>query len=234
MRIEQRGGFTLVELMMAISILGVILTMTYGALSSIMRAKNVIEDQREVRQVANAILTRLSREMQLAYPGIPRMPPADNLDDRFGSKDNLLGESSMIDSERPADRITFVALSAGQYVPDGLTHGGLVQISYSLREDPEQERVDGRPVFVLIREEVPYLRPYENAYRQRMVFPLTERIRSFQLRYLDLENDQWVSTWGNEKAMGLPAMIEFSFELESEQGVRSWYTSAVPLRRSFT
>ncbi|MCB0354380.1 MAG: prepilin-type N-terminal cleavage/methylation domain-containing protein [Bdellovibrionales bacterium] len=228
------SAFTLIELMMAIAILGVILTMIYGALTSIMRAKNVIEDQREVRQIANAVLTRLTREMQLAYPGIPRLPPPDKLEERFGSKDNLLGEKETVGSGRPADHIVFVALSAGQYVPDGLTHGGLVQISYSMQEDPEEKSADGKSVYVLVREEVPYLRPYEDAYKQRMVFPLTNRIRSFQLRYLDLENDEWVSTWGNEKGMGLPAMIEFSFELESEQGARTWYTSAVPLRRSFS
>ena len=63
-RRKHSSGFTLVELVIAISILSVILTVAYSSLSYIIRTKKLLDDRRDVSAVANAVLLRVSREIQ--------------------------------------------------------------------------------------------------------------------------------------------------------------------------
>ncbi len=227
-------GFTLIELILAISLLALVVTVTYSSLGNIIETKVILEDQREIRQIANASVVRLARELQLAYEGIARLPPQNDLTKRYHSSDNLLGEYEQI-GDTVFSRITFVALSGGQYMPDGETHTGIVQISYYIRENPEYNSSLNTNRYVLVREEIPYIRPFEKAYEKQMVFPLTEEIIGFNLRYFDADRMKWNDTWGEEGSQatdGLPAIVQFTLSFRSERGKEESYTTAVPLRSS--
>lgn len=224
------AAFTLVELLLAISLLSAVVAVAYSALSGMIRTKIVVEDKRESRQIANSVLTRLSRELQLAYPNIPRLPPRDNITHRFHSSQNLLGERQALAGGLPGDSITFVALEAGQYMGEREHSAGTVQISYYLTETPDGMRYQEHPAYTLVREEIPYIRPFEEAYEQVIVFPIVDRILSLEFRYFDGKNLQWVDSWGAENQQGLPDIIEFTLQLLSEEGLVDTYTTSVPLR----
>ncbi|MCB0333751.1 MAG: hypothetical protein KDD55_09655, partial [Bdellovibrionales bacterium] len=152
----------------------------------------------------------------------------------FHSSDNLLGEREQI-GDTTFSKITFVALSGGQYMPDGATHTGMVQISYYVRENPDYDPARHPSKYVLIREETPYTRPFDKAYEKQMIFPLTEEIIGFDLFYFDADGMKWHETWGEEGSQatdGLPAMIQFTLSLRSERGKEESFTTAVPLRSS--
>lgn len=223
-------GFTLVELLLAIALLVVVLSVTYSSLHSIITTKIILEDQRESRQIANATLLRLTRELQLASEGIARLPSKNNLKKPNHSSDNLLGEQESIGG-KTFSKITFVAHSGGQYIPDGGTHVGIVQITYVVRENLENQNPDPeKRTYTLVREEVPYIRPFEKAYEKQMIFPLTNRLIGLDFRYYDSVQAEWHESWGGETTNKLPSMVEFTLRLRSERGKIDSYTTTVALR----
>lgn len=226
-----QAGFTLIELIIAFSLLAIILSVGYGALSQIMRGASALDDQRDVTLIANSLLTRLSRELQLAYfdERTFLLPPRDKLDQKTPPNPPLLGESQTLANGAPGDNITFLAMEGGQYLPDGGTHTGIVQITYRVEADPEQPR-NSDSTYYLIRDETPLKPDPKQAYKNSMVFPLTNKLVSLEFQYYDPEKEQWSAQWGDESKRRLPALVRFSVALQSPHGRVQHYTTAVPLR----
>lgn len=226
---QRRNGFTLVEVVIAIGILGVMLAIGYGTLRNILVSKQLLDDGRDARLVADAVVGRMSRELQLAFEGTALLPPRSNMNQPYSSRISLIGEAESIDADAKADSITFLALEGGQYLPDGGTHSGIVQVSYRMVETPPEQAV-GDSKYSLVREEVPYIRPAKRAYRRSVVFPITDRIESLQFMYLDDNKDEWVDSWGSAGREGLPGQVWFSITLKSGTGKISTYATTIPMR----
>lgn len=229
-RHSQEFGFTLIELIVALSLLAVVTTIAYGALSGILHTKQILDDSRDTRAVAHAILLRLSRELQLADPKSVLLPPKDNPKSPYPARVTLVGEPKEIGNNRNGDTLTFLALEGGQYMPDGGAHSGVVQITYRVEKDPDSNESGENETFYLVREETPLLRPAENAYKKSMVFPLTKNLVSLQFKYYDRDNEEWLSFWGKNDRVGLPAMVQFTFQLRSSRGQVKTLSSTVPLK----
>lgn len=222
-------GFTLLEIVLALTILGIMMTVAYSALGSITTSKRALDDNRDIRAIANSVLIRLRRELQLAFNQLPLLPPRDDLEKRYPARINLIGEKGSLANGNPGDRITFMALEGGQYVPDGGTHSGVVQVTYRAADNPNATGAgaDG----VLVREEVPYQRPFEKAWDKAMVFPVTERLVSLEFAYYDEDDETWLDSWGGEGGKdGLPQMVRFTLALRAPSGKVQTYSTIVALR----
>jgi prepilin-type N-terminal cleavage/methylation domain-containing protein len=229
-RILASRGFTLLEITMALSLLSFIAILGYSTVFSLVESKKVLDDQRDARFIANAVLSRLTRELQSAFSGVPLLPSRDSVNLANAQPQqsiNLIGKEETLPNGEPGANIRFVALEAGQYLPDGGTHSGLVQIEYRVAEDPDDPT---RQRYILVRDETPVTRPFDKAYAKTMTFPITKELISFRLRYYDPGDEQWVTEWGSEGRVKLPGAIEFSVTLRSQAGVLSRFVSAVPLR----
>ena len=227
-------GFTLVEVVIAISILTMILGTAYSAITQIISTKKILDDKRDTSLIASSIVRRLSKELQLTVAehnlifSNPAAAPSANL--KFlGTARTNLGEGSSL---------TFIAMEGGQYLPDGGTHTGLVQITYRLAKDPEKREVSD--VYSLIREEMPYVSlpntsdpriwqtAVEKAFSKRIIFPIAENVLNFKLKFYDLYEDRWSDEWGAGQK-DIPAMINYSVTLISELGNLETYETTVPL-----
>ena len=228
-------GFTLIELVIAIGILGLVLTVAYGGLSQIMRSKKMLDDGRDSSLVANAVLLRLTRELQMAYRDDQTflLPPRDKIDDQSGPQPVLLGEEDKLGNGEPGDSITFLALEGGQYLPDGGTHSGVVQITYRVEEDPDQSAASSN-TYYLIRDETPHKSDPKEAYRYSMIFPITSKLVSLAFDYYDPEKDQWTTKWGDEQKNKLPLMIRFTLAIQSPLGRINSYSTVVPVRAALS
>ena len=224
-----KRGFTFLELTISIAILAFIMVVTYGALTQIIRAKKQLDDSRDSKTIADAILVRITRELQLAYPDGAIMPPSNKLKEPYPGQPRLLGKAQKGSDGASSDSISFLALEGGQYMPDGGGHTGVVQISYRAERDPEDKT--GKSVF-LIREEVPYTRPYENAYKKRMTFPVTRNLVSLKFRYFDGKKEQWVDQWGQPPLTWLPAIVKFTIKIRSPLGKIDEFTTSVYIAAS--
>ncbi len=229
-RTGRPGGFTIIEVVLAISILAIIMSVTYSVLNQIIRTKQMLDDSREVKAIVNSILIRMTREIQLARAGFPLLPGRDKLDQPNKPSVNLIGESVELPNGLPGDSVTFLAAQGGQYLPDGTSHSGDVQITYRVEEDPEQKG-DRDRTYYLIREELPYIRSAEKAYRQAMIFPVTNKLVSLSFRFFDPRSSKWVSSWGTSAgSMKLPKLVEFEVRVKSSNGTVEAFKTAVALR----
>lgn len=223
------SGFTLIELVIALGIFGIVMSIAYFSLSSITQAKQVLDDTRDNRFVADAILSRMTRELQLAFAGLALMPPQDRLSQPYPAKVCLVGEEDTLRNGQPGDRINFLAMEGGQYLPDGGAHSGIVQISYRVEPDPDQP-LSSDSTYYLVRQETPYIRPFEKAYEKTMVFPITRRLIGLEFRYLSRDEDEWSKTWGEDDRLNLPRLVQLTVKIRSPQGIIDSFTTSVPFR----
>lgn len=232
-------GFTLIEIVIAIAILAVILGTAYATITQILNAKRFLDDKRDVSFTAYSIIGRLSREFQLTVGDTALIFTSNDPNSSASGTLNLLGQAEGNTTSGFRDSVTFVASEGGQYLPDGGTHTGLVQITYRVAKDPEKG-TDNQDLS-LIREEVPYAtlpntnnqkdweEAKEKAFSQRMVFPVTENVVSFHLNYYDIDNEKWLRTWDEDKKGTVPALIHFNVVLRSPLGEIETYSSMVPI-----
>lgn len=226
---NRAGGFTLIELVISIAILSIMLTIGYTALSGISRSKVLLDDERDLRFLADSILGRMSRELQLAVAGSPLLKPPDQTNQASTNRASLVGDAGRIDNA-DADSISFVALEGGQYLPDGQSHSGLVQISYRLATDPESSG-QGQERYLLMRNEVPYIRPIDKAFARSMIFPVAKDVLNLRFRYLAADKNEWLAEWGQDASQViLPRVIEFSVTVRSPRGHIKEFKTSVPLR----
>lgn len=222
-------AFTLLEIVIAISILAVVVVITYSTLSHIIQAKKILDDRRDTTFIASAVLNRVTRELQLAFSSIALLPPRDEVSNnkRIDARLNLIGEENPLPNGEYGDSVQFVALEGGQYLPDGGAHSGLVQITYRLEQNPDSPDPQRH---VLIREETPIISPPEQAYERTMTFPISKDVIGLKLRYFNREDNNWIDTWGSDGHLKLPAMVEMTLRIKSPIGEISTYTTAVALR----
>lgn len=229
-QIKTSRGFTLIELLLAFFILSLMLGITFGVISGVNRSKAVLEDTRAVHLSLDSLVLRLFRELQLADPGTTIMPPENELNKPYPGGTSLLGEPQQLIGEVRADSLTFMAKGGGQFIDDGSSNTGLVQIRYRLEPNPDKAR-DPEAEYYLVRDEAPLIRPYEDAYKKRITFPVAKNVDGLKFRYLS-HNGQWSDEWGKGDLKGLPRIVEFTLKIKSPSGNIESFTSAVPLKSS--
>jgi type II secretory pathway pseudopilin PulG len=225
---------TLIEVVMALAVLSVLLVVAIGSLSSLSRSKKAIDDYQDVYLVAQSLLRRVTRELQLVTcdkrnatscdKARGLLPPPDRTDERTGAL--FLAEQGSGDS---LNSITFLAMEAGQYLPGGETRSGMVQISYRLGK--EEGNIGENRLFSFIRDEIPYIFPASEAYKKRITFPITSNVVRFDFQFYDRDNQSWTNEWGKDAGtqIRLPVLIKFSLVLRSANGVDIPFETIVPV-----
>lgn len=208
-------AFTLVEVIIAIGILTLIFMAGFRAVSQISTSKVMIDDQREVLQIASSIFTRLTREMQMIS--------------RTYLSDPAFQNRYYVHSEPEQDfpAISFMASEAGQFVPGSGKNSGLVMLTYRLAKNPDS---DEEFAHLLIRDEIPDLKPFEDALEERLTFPLSNRVSALSFDFYSFEDKKWLSSWLEERRM--PAIIRINLEIISQREERFTFSTSVPVKAS--
>ena len=232
-RLTNRGkkeskGFTLIEILLSLSILSLIVGVSYGSMRQIIRAKKTLDDKRDSQIIANSILNRVSREFQLAT-GTALIQRPQEQSRKYSSDVHLLGEQAQTTEGTNRDSIRIMAMEAGQYLPDGQRQSGLVQLVYRMEEPPKE---DNPPpgTYWLIREEIPAITPIEEAHEKMIIFPVAKNVTSLSFRYYNSQKEEWSQDWGTENNVGLPGQIEMRISLVSPLGIEDVFTTRVALR----
>jgi general secretion pathway protein J len=224
---KRARGFTLIEVILAISILSIMVVLNYRMIRSVIESKLIVDDRREAMFVANSVLTRLTRELQLAVTKPKLLPPCDQANATRPT--TVFMSTSGEQGQGPV--ITFSAREAGQYIPDGGTRSGVVQITYRVDKDPEAPR-DKDGALLLIREEMPNRNPTQLACKGVIRFPISNNLVALEYKFYDKRTREWSNDWTGPKSSNLPDIVQFSLTLKSPNGTLDTYTSAVALRSS--
>lgn len=237
-RKNEQLGFTLIEVILAIAILAVMFTLNYKILRGIVTAKQLVEDRRDAMYIANSLITRLSRELQLAV-AIPRrhrlfncpegpvgaqqlQPPAP---DAQGEGD-AASQFFLGSSKENGASVQFMAKGAGQQTADASGQTGVVMLKYTVAQDPERRSERNAPL-MLIRSETPSSGQLLRDCANEMHFPITANLISFNLRFFDAKMNSWSDEWDASRSSRLPNIIEFTVSLITPKGNRVTHTSAV-------
>lgn len=226
-----KNAFTLIEVVIAITIVAIMTTIIFSAVSKISRVKQTLDDQRDAAMIANALLTRLTAELQRITTDEKLMPLKSQLDMPFPANTHVYGQNQKLASDTQADEITFVAKDANQYIPNQAALSGVVQIRYFVAQDPDRRSstTDGAPIYSLIRHEAPVLNDPQVAYQHELIFPITHQLAGLNFRYLNRDEARWEDEWDRGKGQ-LPDVIALTVKIRSPLGRLFSYMTSVPVK----
>lgn len=191
-------GFTLLEVLLAIFIGSIVLTVLYSSFFQIIKAKDVVESELDLYNEARVVFSKMTEDFESAYASgkvfdssLAGAPPFFN-----GSKD---GENS---------RVNFTSLSRQPALNS--TDSDQAEISYYLEPVPEST------LYYLVREENPRI----GAGAGGIKYPISESLVGFNLRYLT-ENDSeggLAEEFSGDEAGVLPKAVEVRLTMRSPRG----------------
>lgn len=215
-----RRGFTLLEIMIATTILAIILVTVYGVVSRALYAKNHSEDRADLYASGREAALKIADELEGALPPIA------------GRNIGFIGTPG---TERvPMDSVQFDAVVHRLYSTTE-TRGGRALISYSLDPIPDTPNL-----FALRRQEQllteaapeedvnagtadnPDAAPAEPAVYAAYVL---DQVAGLRFRYLDPLTGEWVDSWDTtvqpppgQLPIGLPGAVEVTLFLADDEG----------------
>jgi general secretion pathway protein J len=220
----RRDGFTMLEIMIALVITSLVLSMVYSSFSAVMGTRERVGTMSELNMTARLILTRMSREIESAFiaPGTEEID-SDSRYTIFEGTQNFI-------ENRPADRVSFTAFAHTKRGIDA-DESDQTLISYDVEalveEGSEEEQL------ALIRRESRRLTPpgKKELHKPRAI-PLAENIQGLRLRYLD-PGGAWAEEWDSTKSDTLdllPAAVEITLTLRDERNFDYDYVTVVKTR----
>ena len=216
--ITARGGFTLLEVLLAITVLGVVVAMLSLSLSGTLRVVAGTEQQEAVHHQAQTALRRLTGDLASAV---------QSAEAPFSGGSGAGGEEGETET---GEVLRFASLAHLVLNPEAQRPGAAV-IAYRVEADEE----DGRLLKLLRADTVvlPGVDP-EAAREDETPFLLADNLRSVRLSYLDRDGQEF-DGWDSEQEAEqeaprpLPAAVrctlEFWLDVDSER--TQTFTTAV-------
>ena len=195
---KRSKGFTLVEVLVAISIFALAISSIYGVFTSISATKDRLDLNSETYHQARVILDRIGREIHGVY--VHNADEESILQGGFDEKGQL-----------------FFELSTTATISLNIDGVGFVSVRYELIEDPESD--DGR--YVILRTERPL-----GGSKSRQDFPairMATGIKNLRVRYFSEKT--WQNQW-NDKLQGFPEMLEVLITAYDKSGEETPFLTA--------
>lgn len=192
-------GFSLVEVMIAVAITGIIGALTMGAFHQVDRASVIARSQGERYAAARVALSRLAREVSMAY-----------LSDHFDTKRYR---------ERPTlfkgreDELLFSTMAHERLLRDA-KESDQAMVEYLVEADPEN-----RGESALFRREK--VRIDDEPDREGRKDLVADHVAAFRLQYWDPKRKDWVREWTTRSAEHqneLPARVRMELEVKLADG----------------
>ena len=182
-----KRGFTLLEIMLAVSVLALVGTMVYGGFSQTALNKARVEEDVDHSRIIHMALERMVRELTMAFVSTHVNPSPDLrvVETAFIGKDN--GRD---------DRIDFTSFSHRRLYRDA-RESDQNEISYFVTEHPDDPDVQ-----VLARRE--QNRIDDDPRRGGKSQILVENVEEFDIEYFDPLLSDWVQSWDTEDVLAQP------------------------------
>lgn len=190
---DKQPGFTLLEILVAIAIMGMIMVLIQGTTSQMLGAKDRIEERDLLLQSGRTVLRKFSDDLLgtflmrtvpvLSFAGTAIAPPVQRTVPRpvtfFIAKDT--GEQ---------DELKFTTLSHLRFYRNS-HESDQVKVEYRLEPWPEE-----RSLFSLIRTEQAWLDEKSDVEGKSVT--LAEGVKGLNIEYYDPRKDEWVREWNTE------------------------------------
>lgn len=187
---------TLVEVVVAVAILGMISLLLYGAFDALSRGKKGEAMRAERARQGREAMARIVREMSSAYLSMHQPLSVA-----------LLSNRTVFVAEMSTNsRVDFTAFAHRRLTRDA-PESDQAEIGYYVARDPEREdKLD------LVRREQT---PIDYEPKQGGVSAvLAEDVESFTIRYLDPISTQWLEAWNTSQVSGQPNRLPFEVHVK--------------------
>jgi general secretion pathway protein J len=178
-------GMTLIEVIIAISILAMISLLLYGAFDSLSRGKRGEAMRADRSRQGREAMSRIVREMSSAYLSLHAPLTQAQLTRRTA----MIGERGT-----PGDRIDFASF-AHRRLDLGAAESDQAEIGYFVAADPAAEGKND-----LVRREQTPIDTDTRVGGNTQV--LAEDIELFEIRYYDPTTGQWLESWDTTQSTG--------------------------------
>ena len=182
-----KGGFTLLEVILAVTVLALVGTMIYGGFSQTALNKDRIETDVDHSRVVHMALERMARELTMAFVSTHANPSPDlrYVETGFIGRD-----------EGREDRIDFTSFSHRRLYRNA-RESDQNEISYFVTEHPDDPEAK-----VLARRE--QNRIDEDPSRGGKSQILVPDVEELDLEYYDPLLSEWVKSWNTEDVLAQP------------------------------
>lgn len=191
-----KRGFTLLEVILAVSVLALVGTMIYGGFSQTALNKARVEGDVNQSRIIHMALERMARELSMAFVSTHTNP----------SLDLRVVETAFIGTDHGKDdRIDFTSFSHRRLYRNA-RESDQNEISYFVTEHPDEPDMQ-----VLARRE--QNRIDDDPRRGGKSQILVENVEEFNVEYFDPLLSEWVSTWDTDDILAqpnrLPTQVRF-------------------------
>ncbi len=181
------AGVTIVEAMIAITILSMMGAMMYSGFVQSGRLRERIADSREQHHGVHAALNKMVRDLSMAYASTHENQ----------ANGNPTVQTAFVGTERgSSDRLDFTSFGHRRLYRDA-HESDQMEVSYFLARHPER-----RGEMVLARRE--QNRVDDDPTEGGRVQILLEDVRGLNFEFLDPQNLEWVQSWDTRQAIGQP------------------------------
>lgn len=216
------GGFTLIEVSVAMLLISMVLTFVYQSFVLTMQTKEAVEKRAERYSAARIALQRMERELQSAYlepaatpgqgvppgPPPPQAPGAPGLGTESQPRTALKGVSAEGEGY-PRDRLDFTTLAHYAIAAAGEDdrQSDHEEVGYFTETDFKANRTD-----LLHRNDFTM---DDDPAGGGDIFPLIEGVKGINFRFLDPNTKNWTESWDSEQSKLMPAAIEITLHLDN-------------------
>lgn len=222
-------GFTLVEVLIAVTILAALTILAWASVHQIFVTQDVVEDRQERYRMVRLAMNRMATELSMAYLAGPDhggeiIPGEESLfesDDEFRERSWRNREPLQFGMIGTSDQVDFTAFANVRILEDERTSHH-TQLGYFAERHTNEE---GRQVMRLMRRSSPNFD--SNLDRGGVVYTMIPEIESIRFEYWDpgdtefgtareLAEGRWVNEWDttNRRFAGrLPPRIRITLEM---------------------
>lgn len=216
-------GFTLLETLIALSVLGLLLSAVYGSYRAVTSSITALEPKLALDQEGRFLLQRLSRQIRCCYGGPaerakrPAADPKKAEPAALGQPDEAQETHYFRGGSVLSDGVLLQFVTTNSRLSRKSSPGCLALVSY---------RLDTGRQALLVSEEL-YGRRGMNDDKEWHV--VQEGLAAIEFRYFD--GTAWQDEWDSRAAGALPRAVRIALVLQPEPGGDSrCFTAVVPIR----
>lgn len=204
-----KKGFTLIEVLLALTITAVIISFIYSSFWVTVKSYNTLREKEGLYRSARVIMDKITSQLQSAY--LDYIPQVDN--SNFTPVTFFIGIDDTING-LPADKIVFSSLSGGFRLVEGegvKPWGKSAEISYFADLDPD----DPQQLDLFCRLD---MTPDRDPVGGGTTFPMLFNIGGINFRYYDAYTHQWYDNWDTREKGNyyLPRLVEITLYFSEE------------------
>jgi general secretion pathway protein J len=210
------GGFTLIEVMLALTIMTFVTALLWGSFSQTARVKKRMEDVQERTHTIRVALMRMTREIEMAFLSASEKIGVEERRTMFVGS-----------SQSDFDRLRF-SWFGHQRLRADRPESDTAVITYFSEPDP-----DDRMLTNLMRRETRRLESKDPEKIPGETYVLCPAVTSVKFSYYDFKKKEWKEEWNTMGADGLqylPTQVHIAVKFIDERGEIVTFTSTARIQ----